>query len=285
MLSGIVSRRIVKLSFAVFVISLSFLATYFSYGANYHLKINEVEYNPHGPVADKQWIELYSNGQDLLDLSGWLVKSTNLGKTFSVPAGFVILPNDYLVIPFNSVMFDVENESIVLLTPDSVEVDRTPEFSDTTDDDRTWQRFPSGLDTNSPEDWVFRNSTHSASNGFPVMRQNFTLSTPIFVDQQGNKVEAFMAGQMAGVKSEIVNRFVQEHTFAYIVKISDEEGFPMYISWIEDLVILPNRTIKPAIFWYAEAKGNFIVEVFVWRSLNIPEILTPAQSGLLRIAG
>jgi hypothetical protein len=249
------------------------------------VKINEMEYNPPGPASDNQWIEIYNMEQDLLDVGGWLVKSTKLGKTFTIPAGFVILPNDYLVIPFHSTMFALEHESAVLLTQDAVEVDRTPDLSDTGDDDNTWQRFPNGVDTGALLDWAFRNSTHGISNGFPVPKQNFTLSIPIFVDQQGNKVESFTSGQMAGVKAEIVNQFAQERTFAYIVKITNEEGFPVFISWVEDLAILPNRTIKPTIFWYAEERGNFLVEIFVWRSLNIPEVLTPAQSGLLRIAG
>jgi len=256
-----------------------------SYGASRTIEINEVEFNPPGPITHKQWIELYNKSQDLLDISGWLVKSTRLGKTFKIPDGFVILPNDYLVIPFNSVMFGLENESVILLTRDSVEVDRTPSLSDINDDEHSWQRFPNAIDTETLADWAFRNSTHGISNGFPVVRQNFTLSTPIFVDQEENKLESFRAGQMAGVKSEIVNQFAEERTFAYIVKISNEEGFPVFISWVEDLVILPKRTIKPAIFWFAEQRGNFVVEVFVWRSLNIPEPLTPAKSGLLRIAG
>jgi len=274
------------LLFSVLLISILVSVPIFeAYSVTQTLKINEAEYNPPGPVANNQWIELYSTDQNLLDIGGWLVKSTKLGKTFSIPDGFVILPNDYLAIPFNSVMFDLENESVVLLTPDSVEVDRTPQLSDTKDDDRTWQRFPNGVDTNTPADWAFRNSTHGASNGFPVARQNFTLSLPIFVDQQGNKVESFTSGQMAGVKSEIVNLFTQERTFAYIIQIKNEEGFTVFISWVEDLTILPNRTIKPAVFWFAEEKGNFLVEVFVWRSLSIPDPLTSPQSGLLRIAG
>jgi hypothetical protein len=277
---------IVKMSFIVLITSLFLIGPSLqSYALSQTLRINELEYNPPGQIAHRQWIELYNNGKDITDISGWLVKSTNLGKTFKISDGFVILPNDYVVIPFNSVMFDLSNESVVLLTPDSVEVDRTPEISDTHDDELTWQRFPNNVDTDTPADWAFRNSTHGASNGFPVMRQNFTLSVPIFVDQQQNKVSSFVARQMAGVKSEIVNQYAEERAFTYIVKITDENGFPVFLSWVEDLIVLPNRTVKPAIFWLAGERGNFLVEVFVWRSLNIPEVLTPAQSGLLRVAG
>lgn len=275
-----------QLLFSVVMISiLVSLPVFEAYSVTQMLKINEVELNPRGADENNQWIELCNKSPDLLNISGWFVKGTRLGKTFKIPDGFVILPNDYLVIPFNSVMFSRENEAVVLLTPDSVEINRTPQLSDTADDDRTWQRFPDCVDTGTLADWAFRNSTLGRSNGSFVAKQNFTLSVPIFVDQQGNKVEAFTAGQMAGIKSEIVNQFAGERTFAYIVKITNEDGFPVFISWVEDLTILPNRTIKPAVFWLTEEKGNFLVETFVWRSLNIPEVLTPAQSGLLRIAG
>ncbi|MFQ5920440.1 MAG: lamin tail domain-containing protein [Nitrososphaerales archaeon] len=256
-----------------------------AYSATQALKINEVEVNPAGTVSGNQWLEVHNRSGELLNIGGWLVKSTNVGKTFSIPEGFVIPPNDYLVVPFNSVMFSTDNDSIVLLTADSVEVDRTPVLTDADGDDRTWQRFPNGVDTDSESDWVFKNSTIGRSNGLPAVRLNFTLSVPIFIDQLGNKVEAFSAGQMAGIKSEIVNRFGEERSFAYIVQIKDEEGFTVFLSWVEDLTILPNRTIKPAIFWLAEERGSLLVETFIWRSLNSPEVLTPSQSGLLRIAG
>ena len=283
---GILGSQRARLSFVILGVSLFILTPYYgSYGVSKTIIINEVEYNPRGPVSNNQWIELYNKDQNLLDIGGWLVKSTKLGKTYKIPDGFVILPNGYLVIPFNSVMFGLEHESIVLLTRDSVEVDRTPELSDIGDDDQTWQRFPNGIDTDNSLDWAFRNSAHSESNGFPVARQNFTLSTPAFVDQEQNRIESITAGKMVGLKSEITNEYADERTFVYIVRIKNEEGFTIFISWIEDLTVLPQRTIKPTMFWYAEERGNFQVELFVWRSLNIPQPLTPAQSGLLRIAG
>ncbi len=269
------------LIFSAFMISiLVSLPVLEVYSVTPPLKINEVEFDPPGPDTNNQWIELCNKSPDLVNIGGWLIKSTKLNKTFKVPDGFVIAPNDYLVIPFNDVMFAHQNESVVMLTPDSVEVDRTQQLSDAFDDDRTWQRFPDCSDT-----WAFRNSTHGITNGFPVAKSNFTLSEPILVDQKGNKVDAFNAGQMAGIKSEIVNQSTEERTFAYIVQIKNEQGFPVFISWVEDLTILPERAIKPTVFWLAEEKGTFQVEVFVWRSLANPQVLTPEQSGLVRVAG
>ncbi|MEM2759261.1 MAG: lamin tail domain-containing protein [Nitrososphaerales archaeon] len=249
------------------------------------LKINEIELNPAGAIAGNQWIELYNPSNTLLDLSGFLIKSTKLGRTIPIPSGFVIEPNGYLVIPFQTRVFDEKGESIVLLTPDSVEITRTPILADEFDDDRTWQRFPNAIDTGNMTDWSFRNSTFGITNGFPVVRPNFTASEPIFVDQQGNKVGSFLQGQMAGIRTEIINKFTDERTFAYIIQVKNEEGFPVFIAWIEDIIIPPNRSLKPTVFFLAENRGEYTVDVFIWRSMTLTDPLTPPTHGLIRVAG
>ena len=264
------------------LISVPFMQTYSQVAL---LKINEVELNPLGTIDGHQWIELYNSGNVLLDLSGFLMKGTQLGRTVAVPPGLVIEPNSYLVIPLQIRVFNEESESIVLLTPDSVEINRTPIFFDLLDDDRTWQRFPNGIDTGNMTDWDLRNSTFGLTNGFPVAKPKFTLSDPLFIDQQGHKVETFVEGQIVGIKSEIVNRFENERSFAYIIQIKEEEGFPVFISWVEDIIILPNRSITPSIFFFVENKGEYSVDIFVWRSMALADPLTPPKHGLVRVAG
>ena len=249
------------------------------------LKINEIELNPQGPIEDNQWVELFNPGSDLLDLTGFLMKSSRLSRTNLVPTGLVIEPNGYLVMSFNGRVFDETGDSIVLLTPDSVQIDRTNIFSDKEDDDRSWQRFPNGKDTDDNGDWHLRNSTFGISNGFPIARPNFTLSDPVFIDMGGIRANSFLAGQMVGIRSDIVNEMDEERIFVFIIQVKDEEGFPLLITWIEDIVILPNRSIKPSLFFLAESRGEYTVEVFVWTSISLPNPLTPPKYGLIRVAG
>ncbi len=249
------------------------------------LKINEIEINPQGPIEDNQWVELFNPGSVLLDLTGFLMKSSRMGRTNLIPTGLVIEPNGYLVISFSGRVFDETGDSIVLLTPDSVQIDRTDIFSDKEDDDKSWQRFPNGKDTDDKRDWQLRNSTFGISNGFPVARQNFTLSDPVFIDMEGIRANSFLAGQMVGIRSDIVSKMDEERVFAFIIQVKDEEGFPLLITWIEDIVILPNRTIKPSLFFLAEARGEYTVEVFVWASISLPNPLAPPKYGLIRVAG
>lgn len=278
-------HRIYLASAVILASLLAGMPFFAAYSAAPPIKINEIEFNPPGAEDGKQSIEIYNQGEDLLDIGGWIVKSTKFGRTFAIPSGFVVLPNNYVIVPFNGVMFSLQDETATLLTPDSVEADRTPLLGDTGDDTLTWQRFPNGIDTDTVADWSLRNSTLGETNGFIVRELNFTLSRPVFIDQEGNKLEAFASGQMAGIKAEVVNRFAEERTFTYIIKVTDENGFTALIGWVEDLVILPNRVVKPTFFWLAGERGNYDVEIFVWRSMLIPEPLAPSQIGVLRVAG
>ena len=175
-----------------------------AYSQSPSLKINEIEFNPPGKISGNQWIEIYNPSNFLLDISNFLIKSVELGRSIQVSSGFVVEPNGYVVIPFQTRVLDEKRDSIVLLTPDSVEIDKTPFLSDEVDDDKTWQRFPNAIDNDNITDWHFRDNTFRITNGFTFAKK-FFLSDPIFIDQQGNNAEVFIKGQTVGVKSEIVN--------------------------------------------------------------------------------
>ena len=107
-----------------------------AYSQSPSLKINEVEFNPPGKISGNQWIEIYNPSNFLLDISNFLIKSVELGRSIQVSSGFVVEPNGYVVIPFQTRALDEKRDSIVLLTPDSVEIDKTPFLSDEVDDDK-----------------------------------------------------------------------------------------------------------------------------------------------------
>ncbi|NMJ87288.1 MAG: lamin tail domain-containing protein [Thaumarchaeota archaeon] len=264
------------------LISVPFMQAYSQFPS---LKINEMEFNPPGKISGNQWIEIYNPSNFLLDISNFLIKSVELGRSIQVSSGFVVEPNGYVVIPFQTRVFDEKRDSIVLLTPDSVEIDKTPFLSDEVDDDKTWQRFPNAIDNDNITDWHFRDNTFRITNGFPFAKQKLFLSDPIFIDQQGNNAEVFIKGQIVGVKSEIINNTEQVRSFVYIIQVKNEVGIPLFIGWIEDIKILPNITIKPITFFPAESKGEYTIDVFIWRSITLPDPLTSSKQGWIRVAG
>jgi regulation of enolase protein 1 (concanavalin A-like superfamily) len=61
--------------------------------------INELMYDPISGSDDDQYIELYNQGTNTIDLSGWQFTS---GVTFTFPGGSVIGPNGYVVVGKNT---------------------------------------------------------------------------------------------------------------------------------------------------------------------------------------
>lgn len=111
------------------------------------------------------------------------------------------------------------------------------------------------------------------------------LSDLYVIDQMGNKLTSGEFGQMIGIKSVILNNSNDKATFTYIVQIKDIEGFTVFLTWLEDLSIPPNDSIKPSLFWMSDYGGDFTVESFIWESMNNPVPLTAGKNSSIEITG
>ena len=119
--------------------------------------VNEVEADPAGPDAGKEWVELYNaDPEETADLSLWTLRSTHgVTQSLTLPSGTTLAPGARLVIVFSAGQFlDNEDESVELLDAFGQLRDATPVASDQQNDARTWQRSPDGGQT-----WVFENGT------------------------------------------------------------------------------------------------------------------------------
>jgi hypothetical protein len=67
--------------------------------------INEIMYNPPASMGDDdfyEWIELYNNSNNAVNLSGWkLLDDDNTHSPFTIPSGTLIQPNGFLIIAKN----------------------------------------------------------------------------------------------------------------------------------------------------------------------------------------
>jgi endonuclease YncB( thermonuclease family) len=128
--------------------------------------INEVELNPPGTDEGNEWVELFNPTSNPIDISNWTLSNRH-GDTESriMPQGTIIGAGGYLIYTFPVQWLDNVNESVSLKDSGKNEVDQTPVLDDNSNDDRTWQRYPNGVDTNSLNDWTFRNPTKEVSNG------------------------------------------------------------------------------------------------------------------------
>ena len=126
-----------------------------------HILINEIESNPAGNDNSNsviEWVELYNPTSEDVDLSGWILKTTQgrIGKVY--PSG-TIEAKGYRVFGKGSQWLDNEGDSIILRDNGGANIDEVA-FTDTDNDGRTWQRYPNGEDS-----WEFRWKTKGYSNG------------------------------------------------------------------------------------------------------------------------
>jgi hypothetical protein len=125
------------------------------------LLINEFELNPVGPDNGSEWVELFNPTDDSIDLTDWSLK--NKGNEVYPLSGYID-SNGYRIITFSVELLNNSDEMLTLLSPSFQEIDSTPSSADIYDDDRSWQRIPDGIDTESESDWAFQSSTKDYSN-------------------------------------------------------------------------------------------------------------------------
>jgi len=128
-----------------------------------HVVINEVDTNPFGDdsLAISEWVELYNPTDSDVDLSGWEIASTTvLKKTFTIPDGTIISPEQMLTFTYAKVWFTDSSESVELRNSFGDVVDKTPEISDMKNDFMSWQRSYDGH-----TDWEFSLGNAGGSNG------------------------------------------------------------------------------------------------------------------------
>lgn len=124
--------------------------------------LNEIEANPPGTDAGREWVEIHNAGSEMVDLFGWRIRATH-----GAPAELVLGPDSTLAAGERMVLqwkggqaLDNEDEIVELVDEFGRLRDVTPALTDTANDVRTWQRATDG----SPG-WVFASGTRGASNG------------------------------------------------------------------------------------------------------------------------
>lgn len=161
-------------------------------GKDQTLVINEINYHSPDDPDPSDWLELYNQKNEFVDLTGWYLQDEDDSHLFKFPKGLEIGPYGYLVLcedqhAFDEVFVKIKNrfgnlgfglsnagEVIRLYAPDSSLID-----SVRYDDDGPWPESPDGsgptlelispqMDNDLPKSWAV-----SYQNGTPGM-QNFS---------------------------------------------------------------------------------------------------------------
>ena len=67
--------------------------------------INEINYNSLDSFDPDDWVEIYNNSSETIDLGSWLLKDDNDDHIFTIPLNTLLLPNQYLVFCTDTIKF------------------------------------------------------------------------------------------------------------------------------------------------------------------------------------
>lgn len=134
--------------------------------------INEVELNPQGKDASREWVELFNPSDQAVDLTGWSL-GTARGQQHTEALSGTIPAHGYFVHHFTGQALDNGEvkgfplqESVALIDQKGTRVDSAPWLKDLGDDQRTWQRSFDGA-----SHWELREGSRGASNGFVLLTE------------------------------------------------------------------------------------------------------------------
>jgi len=75
------------------------------------------------------------------------------------------------------------------------------------------------------------------------------------------------------VVADLSNGQNRNQNFAYIVQIRDENDSVISLSWLTGSLTLGQK-FSPALSWTPIATGSYMIEIFVWESLDNPDALS-----------
>ncbi|MFQ5969320.1 MAG: hypothetical protein ACE5J2_02340 [Nitrososphaerales archaeon] len=97
-----------------------------------------------------------------------------------------------------------------------------------------------------------------------------TVELPETIDDQGDTARQGSVGRPLGIQAKLINNENREAKLTYILKVTDAHEVTVVVSWIKGVVLKPGVSMKPAIFWIPELKGNYTIDIFVWDDLDNP---------------
>ena len=193
-MAGVELKDIPGLGAILSRIPLPTVGTSLSINAGLHLKyrlpisdqigINEVELNPKGTDAGREWVEIYNPTAREIRIDGYQIETMH-GEIAVLDLKGSISPYGYRVFTFPKNSLDngdpgdtfAVGDSVILRNEKGNAIDITPLISDTDNDENTWHRKWDGA----PK-WEFGKPSKGTTNGNPLIHTYPDLMTKIVFD-------------------------------------------------------------------------------------------------------
>ena len=110
---------------------------------------------------------------------------------------------------------------------------------------------------------------------------NRIQTTPIsFSDSFGNPLTSYISESQMQIVGTIENQIIFDQEFIYFFQIKNAANSVISLSWIQGK-LSPNQILDISQSWIPTKSGNYILETYVWNSLNDLIPLSPPISTLI----
>ncbi|MBU0894456.1 MAG: lamin tail domain-containing protein [Nanoarchaeota archaeon] len=122
------------------------------------IRINEIELNPLEGKEGIEWVELYNEGSENVDISGWEIYDGLVSekKRFTIADGTIINSENYYIIEFDNPILNNGGDYVIVYDSSRNKIDQTETRKETSSGSETWQYCDSG--------WVFSKATKNSEN-------------------------------------------------------------------------------------------------------------------------
>ena len=99
-----------------------------------------------------------------------------------------------------------------------------------------------------------------------------TLSTNLSTDKTVLQVD-----KQIMITADVTNQQDTFQSFAYLTQIKNQDQVVISLSWLTGS-LSPGQSLSPAQSWTPAESGTYVIEVFVWASVDNPDALSPPLS-------
>ena len=118
----------------------------------------------------------------------------------------------------------------------------------------------------------------SATVDYSVSSINRIHVSPIsFSDSFGNTLDSLISEMQIQIVGKIENQLNYDQEFIYFFQIKNSDNSVISLSWIQGK-LSPNQLLDISQSWIPEKSENYVLETYVWNSLNDFIPLSPASS-------
>lgn len=108
-------------------------------------------------------------------------------------------------------------------------------------------------------------------------------AAPLIIETPASGIVEADNGQELVLERNIENKNEKTQPFIYILQVKDSNGVTVLLSWIEGKMP-PNDSVRVSQSWMAESSGRYVLQMFVWESMEHPEILAPVHTVTINVS-